>query len=140
MALATAEDIATRAGAPLGATEAGTVEFLLGSASALIVDEAPDSAAAWVTDPNIAIDDVPASVRNVCVEVVYRAFSNPDAYERVTLPDLTVVYRAKDPDALFLTDNERRIVRRAAGRSSAGSLTLVTPFSGDDETTVDPLL
>lgn len=138
---ATPEDIATRAGRELTAVEGGTVTFLLQTATELILQALGtlDSPPTWVSlyadEPP---PDPPGAVRGVCTEVVYRAFTNPEAAAAMAAGDLSVSYRAKVADSLFLTSQERGTVRKAAGLGSFQSVTLESPYSGG--TGLDPEL
>lgn len=124
--LATIADFEARHG-PVELAQGSIVSTLLSDASGLILDEVPDSVAGWV----LGTDLPPAAIVRVCVEVAYRAWRNPDALSTVVLGSLTRSYRASDPDAFWLTDQERRTVRRSAKRSTMRSVTLVSPYSGD---------
>lgn len=135
MAFATVEEVATRAGEQFTEDETQTVELLLDAATELIRNEVEGSDQPWVTNDAA---EVPAAVRNVCIEVTYRAWSNPDALARAEVGDVSAYYRpGAAPDALWLTDRERRIVQRAAKRSAFRAVTLESPYSGPADE--DPL-
>ncbi len=130
--LATIEDFELRHG-PLAETEGPQVTALLGDASALVEAELSDLPEGWP-------DDAPAIVKAVCVQVAYRAWSNPDGIAREELGEVSRAYRAGgDADALWLTENEKRLVRRAAGQSRVTSLPLETAYGGDPGTGLSPL-
>lgn len=115
--------------------QATVVEALLDDASALILSEVDGSVALWVTS---AAEPAPRAVVSVCVEVVYRAWRNPDALAENRVDDVSVTYRpAGGTDALYLTDRELRVVRRASKRSSFVAVTLESPYSCSE--IVDPL-
>lgn len=129
MTFATVEDFEARHG-EVEEAQAEIVETLLGDASDLIVAEVEGSEAEWATDEEV---DPPQTVTAVCVRVAYRAWSNPDALARSEIDDIAAWYRAMGPDALFLTDLERRALRRIAGLGgSFRATTLVSPYSGDE--------
>ena len=110
------------------------VSALLIDTTALIRDEASGSTATWVT----GTDPAPTVIKSICIEAAYRAWSNPDALSQSSIADSSISYtREGTPDALFLTAAEKRIIRRSASTSGIGSVTLVTPYSGDD-VTIDP--
>ncbi len=137
MAFATKENFEARHGA-LSTDDAVKVTALLDDATALIVNAVADIAPAWATDDDA---EVPAAVMPVCVQVAHRAWRNPDGVARQQLGEHSVTYRGDDQsDALYLTSNERRIVRRA-GRSNpgavAGSVGLVSPYSADEHHPMD---
>jgi hypothetical protein len=129
--LATTEDFEVRHG-PLVGDEADRVEALLEDASALIGLELAGSEADWLKDEPEG--DVPAGVKAVCIQVAYRAWANPDSVAREELGAVARTYRGTDQsDALWLTQNEARLIRKAAGTSSIASIPVETPFSGDPE-------
>lgn len=129
--LASLEDFKVRKAPDLAEESESMVEALLSDASSLILAEAALSDETWVTEQT----DVPAVIVSICVEVAYRAWSNPDALAQSSMQDTSLSYvRGGTPDALFLTDAERRTIRRVATLSSAVEVTLVSPYSGDDVT------
>lgn len=134
---ATLEDFELRKGDVAGEDE-DTVRTLLVDATALIRDEIADTTVEWLEQTT----PVPLTVRAVCVEAAYRAWTNPDGLARSAMADSSIAYASgRGPEALFLTDAEKRTVRRAAGESSgATSVTLVSPFSGDDAESDEPEL
>jgi len=138
MAFATIEDFEAPHGA-LGDTDKGVVEARLDDASTLILSEAAESTKEWVTGG----DDPPAAVKLVCIQVAYRAWRNPDGIARQQLGEHAVTYRGDDqPDAIYLTRNERRIIRRAARAASEPRLTsigLVSPHPFSNGTEISPL-
>jgi hypothetical protein len=129
MTFATVEGFEARHGA-LGDTDEGVVGARLDDASTLIVSEVADSTKEWVTGD----EDPPAAVKLVCIQVAYRAWRNPDGIARQQLGEHAVTYRGDDqPDAIYLTRNERRLIRRAARTGTEPRLTsigLVSPYSG----------
>lgn len=111
------------------------VETLLGDASALILSEVGGSDQAWVVDAESDNPpDAPAAVVAVTIAAAYRAWRNPDALAASGLGAASSEYGGRrDADALFLTERECKVVRRAAKRSSFRTSTLVSPYSGDDD-------
>jgi hypothetical protein len=103
------------------------VEGLLADASSLIRSAVRGSDAAWVSGDAEAPDEVIAT----CVQVAYRAWSNPDALSSEALGAHTQAWADRSGEALHLTKAERRTVRGAAGLGSARAVTLVTPYSGE---------
>lgn len=109
--------------------EATRATWLLGAASGLIRDEARDE----------FLTEVPARIRDICVEVAVRAFVNPEALTQHALGDENKSHDRAGVgggEAVYLTRAELRACRRAGGRSNFGSVTLVGPYSGDDEVAV----
>lgn len=141
MAFATTEDVATRLGRELTEIEGGTVEYLLDTATELILQ-----ALGYLAEPPLWVsgyaelppaEAAPAAVNGVCTEVVCRAFQNPEAAAAMAAGDLSVTYREHLRDSLQLTRHERSTVRRTVGGSSFSSVTLDSGYGG---TYVDPEL
>ena len=88
------------------------VNVLLADASALVCDVADD-----------VFTTVPATVVAVVCEVVRRAFDNPTGLQGETIGDYT--WRGeKASGGIYLTAQERRTVRRAAGKVGVSTLDL----------------
>lgn len=138
MALATKDDFEVRHG-PLLESEEDRVEALLEDATALIEAELAGAAVDWLGEEPDA--DPPAAVKAVCIQVAYRVWSNPDSVAREELGEVARTYRGTDQaDALWLTHNEARLVRKAAGASSTlQSIPVESPYSGDPDNEVSPL-
>lgn len=133
--LAEIKDFELRHG-PVADSEQPQVTALLGDASALVeaeIGELPDD---WTGNDA----DVPAIVKAVCVQVAYRAWSNPDGIAREELGEVSRAYRGGgDADALWLTENEKRLIRRAAGKPRITSIPLETSYAGDPRGDLSPL-
>lgn len=108
--------------------EQDKVGTLLADATELILDTAEGSDADWVLGEEGAA--VPAKVVAVCVAVAYRAWTNPNALARQALGQASYVFRGDVPDAIYLTDREARIIRKASARSTFRAVTLESPYSG----------
>lgn len=129
-ALATLEQFDARHAIDVGQED--LVAALLDDASALIRDEAGDSSSVpWVLDEDGAA--IPPAITAICIACAYRAWRNPDALSRSSLGAAAYDFKGDDPDALFLTDRECRVIRRSAKAGTFRSQTLVSPYSGDDE-------
>jgi hypothetical protein len=77
-------------------------------------------------------DTVPGRVADIVVQAAYRAYTNPDGASQKTVGDVSVSYsRTGLQGAVYLTKDEKRDIRRAAGRA-AQAVVLVSPYSGDD--------
>lgn len=129
MAFATAEDIATRLGRELNEVEAATVDQLIEQATSLIAYTAGKDDE-WAD----TLDPVPAAVKTVTVECVWRAMVNPEGAVSLMRQLGSFQHSATFPaDAvgLRLTRDEERIVRRTVN-GHITSVTLVTSWSGDD--------
>lgn len=126
MALATVKDFEARHGAG-----DERVEALLDDASALIISELSRSSAKWVTEDEPA--EVPTIVKAICVEVAYRAWSNPDQLSSERLGEYVASWQGSGGEStLQLTEKELRTLRRAAGQSSFNAVRLHAhiPFRG----------
>lgn len=128
--LATFGEFVARLGyTPIG-DEAIRAEHLLRSASALIRDTAGDAGEDWT-----AATATPR-IKDICISVAYRAFTNPEPLNQHTLGDENKGFdRAAvgGGEMIYLTKSEQRAVKKAGGGSSFRSVPLVSPFSGDDE-------
>lgn len=130
--LAEFEDFDARHG-PVGPGQEARVEALLEDASSLVLAAASGSAEGWVLGAGESgAPDPPPPVVAVCIAVAYRAWNNPGGVKSETLGAHSVAYRGDGPDALWLTKQERRIIRQAARLSSFRAVTLASPYSGDD--------
>jgi hypothetical protein len=129
MALATKKDFEARYGAADERTEP-----LLEDASALILSEvsaaSASASAEWATADDPKAEAVPAIVKAICVEVAYRAWSNPDSFSSEHLGEHTQAWADRSGQALRLTPSERRILEREASVSSVVSVTLESPYAG----------
>lgn len=136
--LATAQPLGIRLGYPDGefptAAEAARALALLVEASELIRDEAGMD---WLNVDQTAVENVPPRVEKICLAAAFRAFDNPGALNQRQIGDSSKGYdRAGVPggEAVYLTDSERRAVKRAAGGSTFTAVTMVSPYSGDTVT------
>lgn len=135
MAFASVEDVASRLGRELTDNETQTVEMVLDSVSGLAA-EAAGEAADWSPEP------VPATIKLLCVEKAVSVLANPEGYASVSEQLGSYQHTGTFPRAadigVFLSDDERRRVRRAAGKVQR-SVTLQSPFSGasDDDHNLD---
>lgn len=129
-ALATLQDFEARHG-DQPESEHACIEALLDDATGLIRSEASALTDEWATDVDNA--EKLDAVKTVCVQVAYRAWSNPDAVAREQLGEHSRTLRGTDQsDAIWLTANERRIVRRAASGGAISSIALESPYPVTD--------
>lgn len=108
-------------------SELDRAETLLDQASELIRDEAGKT---WVTTVG-ALESVPRRIARICVEVAYRAFTNPEGLSQRSIGDSSKSWDRsgrEGGEAVYLTDVEERAVRKAAGLSSFQSVTLVSAY------------
>lgn len=125
-ALVSLDEFAVRLGG-IAAADEDRAQACLDDASALIRDEA--GAEDWVDDDG-GLEEVPGVIVAICVAVAIRAFRNPEGVRSETVGGYAVTY-ADASTAVYLTPGERAQVRRAAGRSSIGSVTLESPYMPD---------
>ena len=124
MELASVQDFEDRQG-----PSDGRVEALLTDASSLILSAAAGSSAEWVTTEGAVVPD---AIIAICVQIAYRAWSNPDALSSESLGAHSRAWADRGGQALRLTSQERKDVRRVAGLGSFQASTLSTPYSGDE--------
>lgn len=124
-ALASTDDLADRLGVSLTGVELLRAEAVLNDASALIRMKAGVD---WVNEAGDALEDVPALVEAIAIAAAHRAFRNPDGLAQSSVGDISVSYARDGEAAVYLTADERRAVRKAAGRSAVGHLVLATPW------------
>ena len=122
MPFATAEDVATRLGRVLTATETATAEMLIEAATAVIA-EAASKDDAWAT----ALTPVPNMLKFLAVEVVVRAMANPEALSRFqeqlgAYSSTKAFATATAGGGLMLTDVEVNLVRRTVYGTLSGSV------------------
>jgi hypothetical protein len=134
MALATLDEYEARHGS---VPDADVVEALLEDASTLILDEVEGSEASWVTEAEPDADAIPRTAKVICIEAAFRAYMNPGGLSRVSLGETSHSFNSTTPDALFLTEDEKRRLRRIAKRGTFRSATLTTPYSGTPSSDLD---
>jgi len=128
--LASLQEFSARLGYTPEGVEAERAEALLDEASELIRDEAGED---WV-DSDSGLGLVPRRVVKICLAVAYRAFVNPEALTQRGIGDSNKSYdrtRREGGEAVYLTEAERKAIRRAAGASTFTAVTLTSPYSGE---------
>jgi hypothetical protein len=131
MALATVDDFEARHGGG-----DSRVSALLEDASALILSELARSNAKWITDPEA---QAPQIVKAICVEVAYRAWSNPDRLSSERLGEYVASWQGSASETtLQLTQQELRTLRRAAADSSFSAVRLdaCMPFAQESDSLI----
>ena len=111
--------------------ETDRAQQLLIEASELIRDEAEKD---WVTGDPPQLSGVPARVESICLAAAARAFDNPDGLTQRSIGDSNKSWdRAgrEGGEVVYLTDREKRSIRKAAGGSTFTAVTVVSPYSGD---------
>lgn len=111
--------------------------YLLDEASEIIRDVAEKT---WIDDDTGALLDVPRAVARVCVAAAARAFNNPEGLSQRSLGDSSKSYDRtgrEGGEVVYLTDAEREIIVKAAGKSGFAAVTLTSPYSADYGRTLD---
>lgn len=125
--LASITELEARLGRTFTGEESGRALALLDDASALVRAEAGRD---WVDDTG-ALVAVPAPARAVVLRAAERAARNPEGFRSESAGDYSY-QRSESETGVFLTDAERRIVRRAVGR---GGLWTQQVTRGEEEFT-----
>lgn len=98
----------------------------LADASALVRSEGRRD---WVDDHDELELFLPDVISSVTLQAALRAFRNPDGFAQTTVGDVSVSYGASGGQGgVYLTRDEKRQVRRAAGTLTADSVQLETPY------------
>lgn len=129
--LASLEMLSRKLGYTPEETEADRAGHLLDEASELIRDVAGMT---WLVTGTNALDNVPRRVARICVAVAYRAFMNPEGLTQRSLGDSAKSYdrtAREGGEDIYLTAEEERAVRKAAGGSTFAAVTLTSPYSAD---------
>lgn len=131
--LASVEDLAVRLGLTL---EEDSADYLRAAAvlddvSALVRLEAGQDYMTVATEEDPAVlDEVPGAIVSVTLQVARRAYMNPDGAAQTSVGDVSASFGGLGRDgAIALTKEERKVVRKAAGRSPVGSMGLESPFT-----------
>lgn len=110
-ALASLDQLRTRIPGGIEADDEERAQAALDDASALIRAEAHQT---WDTEiPDVAV--------TVCLAAARRAMVNPDGVTEEALDGFSTTYRNDSAD-VYLTQNERRLVNQASGRTGVGVL------------------
>jgi hypothetical protein len=138
IALATIQDFTDRYGNDFSVDEETHITTLLGDASAFVCDVAGKD---WtVVDPDdnsVSLGAVPALIVIVVCEAARRAFENPAGLQSETMGDYTWRAGASGGVGVFLTETEKTIVRRAAGKFAITSVDMTSPLPAPR---LDPLI
>lgn len=123
-ALASIEALEARLGHSLEGVELGRAQAALDDASALIRSEAGSD----------FDGEVPDVVASICLAVAYRAFRNPDGTTQTSIGDVSISFKREGVGgAVWLSQAERRAIRKAAGLASAQTVVLTTPYIGESK-------
>lgn len=93
----------------------------------LVTGHVTDAAGGRVFDP------VPPSVKAVALDVAVRAYDNPKGFASESLGAYSYSRdSASTRGGVYLTPDEKRTIRRAAGRTGLGTIELVRPLGVSD--------
>ena len=118
MALITVAELIARPG--FEDLDSGQADALIDDATAL-VREAASPELDTVESPA-----TPPAVVAVMVNMIRRGLSNPAGHAQETLGDFSYSTGGQMAATIYLTRRERRLVRRAAGKLGASSLTMTS--------------
>lgn len=132
--LAQVEALEARLGVSFSGTDFGRALGALQDASALIRAEAGQD---WLDDDGnpdfggLSAAEI-ATLESVCLAVALRAYRNPSGAVQSSVGDVSVSFgRDSATGAVFLTEADRRVIRRVAGLSSVVAVALTTPYMGE---------
>lgn len=135
--LITVPDLAARLGVDFTSAQTAQATVLIDDASALVRDIAGED----FIDPVTGFLTVPASIIPVVVAIVRRALNNPMGYTGENMGDYGWQMNiGSQPASVFPTRNEKRVIRRAVSKFSAGSVALegYYPYSNkSDDLTIN---
>lgn len=127
-AFATVDDLAARIPGGIAVDDLSRADAALVDASALVRAEAGKT---WVTD-NVLVD-VPDAVFAVTIAVARRVMTNPDGATSENILDYSRSFSSTTlSNDVYLTKGERRVIVRAAGRSSIWTLATTRSDVGGD--------
>ena len=134
-ALAEVSALELRLGLEIGSLQGADLaraQASLEDASALVRAEAGKP---WLDGDGSTVT-APAQVVTIVIKASLREFKNPDGFTSEQIGDYS--YRTDNTGGVYLTEDERRIVRDAAGTSGNGLWTVRTPSEYYDPTTPLP--
>lgn len=105
------QDLEYRVGYVFEGTALTQAESFLDDASALVRDEA---GLTWIDPITGEVTGVPASIRTIVLRMAERVIRNPEGYKQESAGDYSYAFANSE---VYLTDAERRIIRRAIGRT-----------------------
>lgn len=117
-ALATISDFEDLLGEPIN-TPPRRVELLLAHASEIIRAYAGTT---WLNDDEDAVENVPSQIATVVCSVVERATANPLGITQESAGPFSRSFGSDAAQRMYLTRQERAIIRAAVGATSVGPL------------------
>lgn len=128
--LADVSDLGVRLGVTLAGPDAARAGAALDDASALIREA---TGLAWSADGTTLDSSLPPAVVTIALAVARRVYENPSGFASETIGSYSYTRSRAEQSGLYLTDEERRALRRIVGARSFDSLELVR--SGSSGTT-----
>ena len=125
-AFASTDDLGVRIPNGIADADEPRAQAALDDASALIRAEVGDDK--WMTD-GLVDEDLPTIIPTITMRAAYRAFTNPAEQTQSTTGPFSGSWSNA---TVYLTQNERALVARAAG--NVGGLTTLTTTRGPIET------
>lgn len=133
LSLATVADLEVRQGLSIGDLQDANLaraQAALEDASALVRAEAGKT---WLDSGGVTVT-APAQVVTIVIKAALREYKNPDSFTSEQLGDYS--YRTDAVGGVYLTEDERRIIRAASGNTSHGLWTVRTPSSYNEQPTI----
>jgi hypothetical protein len=134
VSLAIVADLENRLGVPEGSLEGADLaraKAALDDASALVRAEAGRD---WIDDEGNAV--APAAVVTVVLRASAREYQNPRGFSSELLGEYQ--YQTRQTSGVYLTDDERRIVKVSSGWAGTGSIRTPSPYGLSAADVVDP--
>lgn len=132
LALATVADLEVRLGLSVGDlqdTNLARAQAALDDTSALVRAEGGKT---WLDSGGVIVT-APAEVITIVIKAALREYKNPDSFTSEQLGDYS--YRTDAVGGVYLTEDERRIIRAASGTASHGLWTVRTPSAYNEKPT-----
>jgi hypothetical protein len=124
LSLAAISDLEVRLGLSVGDLQDANLaraQAALDDTSALVRAEAGKT---WLDAGGLTVT-APAEVITIVIKATLREYKNPDSFTSEQLGDYS--YRTDAVGGVYLTEDERRIIRAASGTASHGLWTVRTP-------------
>lgn len=128
VALADIEQMEARLGVSLDpeSADGARAQAALDDASALIRAEAGKD---WLDEAGALAADLPVIVQQIALAVALRAYRNPDGATQTSIGDVSISFSGRGGvGSVYLTADERRAIRKAAGVATVKSVALETPY------------
>ena len=133
LSLAAVSDLEVRLGLSVGDLQDANLaraQAALDDTSSLVRAEAGK---AWLDSGGVTVT-APAEVITIVIMAALRGYKNPDSFTSEQLGDYS--YRTDAVGGVYLTEDERRIIRAASGSASHGLWSVRTPSSYNEVPTL----